>query len=280
VLAVPWIRRGALLSRPEHRAKTPEELRRHIEEELARRILVEAERLDRSLPAVLAGHVTVAGAVTSSEVSMTLGRDHVLPLSTVALPGIDYVALGHVHKHQQLGAAPPVVYSGSLQRVDFSEERDVKGFCLVELDPRVPTGSRARWEFVPLAARPFVTINVEVHPDEEPTAAVLREIARTHVAGAIVRVQVRLPEALEGRLDERAVRQALGQAHSIAALTRDVTRQRRPRIGMETRGLTPEEALRRYLDQAQRDLSPQQKERLLQRGLALIQEESSRQGSP
>ena len=95
---------------------------------------------------------------------MMLGRDYVLQLSSVALPAFDYVALGHIHKHQALGLTPPAVYSGSLQRVDFSEENDTKGFCVVELDPDKPQGHRASWEFVPRDSRPFVTIQVTVPP--------------------------------------------------------------------------------------------------------------------
>jgi exonuclease SbcD len=36
-----------------------------------------------------------------------------------------YVALGHVHKFQDLnkGQQPPVVYSGSMDRINFGEEK-------------------------------------------------------------------------------------------------------------------------------------------------------------
>ena len=60
-----------------------------------------------------------------------LGSDHVLLRSSVALPQFDYVALGHIHKHQVIGQNPHVVYSGSIQRIDFGEENDEKGFCVL-----------------------------------------------------------------------------------------------------------------------------------------------------
>ena len=71
-----------------------------------------------------------------------IGNDHVLLLSNVALPQFEYVALGHIHKTQVLVETPPVVYSGSMQRVDFSEEKDPKGFYVVDVDAALPQGSR------------------------------------------------------------------------------------------------------------------------------------------
>ena len=113
-----------------------------------------AERLDPSLPAVLAAHVTVSSAVVGgstrdgvrhgSERSMMLGRDHVLLCSSLARPQFDYVALGHIHKHQIVGEQPMMAYAGSLERVDFGEESDDKGFCVVELDSSLPAGSRLK----------------------------------------------------------------------------------------------------------------------------------------
>ncbi len=58
--------------------------------------------------------------------------------------------MGHIHKHQNLTRdreeAPPVIYSGSMERIDFGEEGDPKGFCWVELDRGSgDLGVRARW---------------------------------------------------------------------------------------------------------------------------------------
>ena len=275
IVALPWVRRGGILPREEHQGKSVDELTRYIEEELTRRLMDQANLLDPAIPSVLCGHVTVAGATTSSERSMMLGRDYVLQLSSVALPAFDYVALGHIHKHQALGLTPPAVYSGSLQRVDFSEENDTKGFCLVELDPDKPQGRRASWEFVPRDSRPFVTIQVTVPPGaDDPTQAVLNAISRRHLAGAVVRLHVVVPVELVQRLDERAIRSALGDAHFVAPMTREIVRERRPRLGSAARGISPEDALRWYLDSRQ-NLDPDTRRQALERGVELIQSETS-----
>ena len=202
-----------------------------------------------------------------------LGRDYVLQRSSVALPAFDYVALGHIHKHQVLGHHPPVVYSGSLQPVDFSEEDDVKGFCLVEIDPTLPQGERARWELVPVDARPMVTIRVTVPPDaEDPTALVTRTIARRHIVGAIVRVHVTVPAELAPQLNERTVREALQDAHAVAAVTREVVQERPTRLGQKAQGMGPIDALRWYLE-SRGNLPEPSEQRAMEWGTRLIEEE-------
>jgi exonuclease SbcD len=110
------------------------------------------------MPRVLAGHLSVAEAKLGSERSVMLGRDVTVFTSNLAEPAWDYVALGHIHKHQDLnpGGRPPVVYSGSLERIDFGEEDEPKGFCWVELEREA-----TRWSFHQVQARPFKTVRVD-----------------------------------------------------------------------------------------------------------------------
>ena len=142
IVAVPWVRRSQFMARDDMRRLSAEEVTGRIQQTLTALIRSQANALDPEIPAILAGHVTVNDAVTSSEQSMMLGTDHVLLRSAVALDCFEYVALGHIHRHQVLGRSPHVVYSGSLQRIDFGEERDEKGFCLVDLDLSAPRGER------------------------------------------------------------------------------------------------------------------------------------------
>ena len=252
IIAVPWPRRGGLLAREETRGMTIDQVRAEIERRMTEAIQNRIDGLEPSLPAILAGHVTVNGATVGTERSMMLGSDHVLMASALHRPELEYVALGHIHKHQVLRREPPmVVYSGSLQRVDFSEEADEKGFCVVELDPAAPRGRRlVDFRFQPVQARPFVTIDVRVAPGEpDPTAAALRAIGRRQVSDAVVRVNVRLPAEAETSLREGEIREALRDAHYIAALNREVEGARRVRLGSEVAdGLQPLQALRLFLE--------------------------------
>ena len=268
VVALPWARRSALLSREEAKNLTIDEVNETLERILTERLAVEVEALDPDLPAILAAHAFLSNAKPGSERGMIMGRDYMLLPSVVASPAFDYVAMGHIHSRQVLCQNPPVVYPGSLQRIDFSEEGDDKGFFVVEIAQK----GQVSYGFHPVRARRFLTIKVDVAPQEtDPTQAVLRAISRHNVEDAVVRLQVRLPERLEGLLYDGEIRRALRDAHFIAAIAKDVERGRRPRMpGWSAKGITPLEALEAYL--SSKGTSPDRTKELLEYGQGLIQE--------
>ena len=274
IVALPWIRRSAFLAREETRSLTIDQINLQLQERVTNLVAWQIETLDPAVPALLTAHVSLNTATTSSEQSMLLGRDPVLMQSALARPELDYVALGHIHRHQVLSLNPHVVYPGSLERIDFGEENDEKGFCVIDLDTNAPRGQRMiDFRFQPVAARRFLTIEVKVDADGDPTQEAIRAIARRHVADAIVRVRITMPQEVEAQLRESEVRAALSEAHYIAPIVRDVTRERRTRLGTASvEGLSPQEALRLYLDTAN---VPKERSRVLM-GYAerLINEES------
>ena len=281
VVAVPWPRRGGILTREESRGLTIEEVRQRIEDVMTIGIQARVDALDPEIPAILTGHVTINGSTVGTERSMMLGNDHVLLVSAVHRPELDYVALGHIHKHQILRREPPmVVYSGSLQRVDFSEEGDDKGFCVIDLDTAAPQGQRlVDFRFQPVRARPFVTIDVQVLPGEpDPTANVLRAIARRDIADAVVRVRVRVrtpaPAAVATPLREGEIREALQPAHYIAAVSLEIDGPRRTRLDRDSADdLQPMQALRLYLES--REAEPQRRDKIIRYAEELIQEDEA-----
>lgn len=252
IVALPWIRRSAFLAREETRNLTIDQINRQLQERVTSLVAWQIESLDPAVPALLTAHVSLNTARTSSEQSMLLGHDPVLMLSALARPELDYVALGHIHRHQVLSQNPHVVYTGSLERIDFGEENDEKGFCVIDLDPGAPRGQRmVDFRFLPVGARRFLTIEVKVDADEDPTQEAIRAIGRRRVADAIVRVRITMPQEVEAQLRENDVRAALSEAHYVAPIVREVTRERRTRLGAATvEGLSPQEALRLYLDTA------------------------------
>ncbi len=261
VLALPWPRRSELLTRDDVRNIPYQEIKRLLEQKITDLLVDRAEQLDPSVPAVLAAHVSVDTAKVGSERMMMIGDDHVLRRSNlVALP-VDYIALGHIHRRQELahrspGEIPTAVYPGSLQRVDFGEEEhDAKGFYVVELDPQAPRGSRVKSAtFRPVAARAFATVDVTIPDDDpDPTATVVRAIdrSRERVANAIVRVRIKVAAALDPALREREIRAVLADrgAHSVASVTREVERPRRVRLGAYgAESKSPEEMLQFYFE--------------------------------
>jgi exonuclease SbcD len=207
------------------------------------------QSLDPTLPTVAAFHGTVAGASYGAERSVMLGQDLILPRGIIDVPGVDYVALGHIHKHQQIGAKPPMVYPGSLERIDFGEEHEEKGFVIADVEK-----GRTDWRFVPVHARPFVTITVDVRDHGDADERIRRAIAKHSVEAAIVRVQVQCTQAQRRSINERAIADQLkkGGAAVVASVSLDVERTTRGRfadVADELQdGLTPRRALELYLE--------------------------------
>ncbi len=252
IVAVPWPRRSGLLARRDTRGLTPDQVNEAIQEMMSRLIRAQVGALDPAVPSLLAGHVTVSGATVASEQSMMLGRDPVLLKSDVALPQLDYVALGHIHRHQVLNETPHVVYSGSLERVDFGEEGDDKGFCVFELDPQRGVGDRLRsFEFRRVDARRFVTVDVEIRSgDADPTRTVIDEISARDVTDAIVRVRITVQAEEDRYLRESDIRGALSEAHFVASIAREVPDRHRSRLGPAyAEGLSPKRALEAYFEE-------------------------------
>lgn len=272
VASLPWLRRSALLSKEESKNLNFEQINERLQQVLTNIIAAHAAKLDPTLPSVLAAHVWVAGSQVGSERAMTIGQEHVLLLGNVANPAFDYIALGHIHKQQVLSSNPPVVYAGSLERVDFGEEADAKGFYLVEIEPAQSSGQRVvSFDFHPVSGRRFLTISVNVESgDTDPTATVLRAVAEqeTKINGAIVRLQVSLPSELELHFRDSDIREALKGAHYFT-IARDIRRESRLRLGQFTaEEITPLEALKKYLET--KKVSPERATVLLEYGERLM----------
>src|SRR6266542_5233110 len=145
----------------------------------------------------------------------------------------NYVALGHYNVQQQLEDRPPIVYPGSLQRVDFGEEKDPKGFVMLDIDPTRPRGERVtRIDFREVNARRFVTVSVSPRA-EDPTEEVVTAIQRADVADAVVRVQLALRPAQDALLRDAELRAALVSAHYVASITREVEQPARRRLSSD-----------------------------------------------
>jgi len=267
VVALPWARRSAILSRESTRNLSAEDVNKELESRLTGLLQDEIAGLDATIPAILAAHVTLANAKYGSERGMIMGSDYRLLQSVVANPAFDYVALGHIHKKQLLGQNPPVVYAGSLQRIDFSEEDDDKGFYIVDIDK----ARKVHFDFVPVKARRFLTINIELGGQEvSPTETVLKIISGYDLADAIVRVQISMPERLAKDVDDPAVRKVLKGAFHIASISRDISRERRPRLsGLSPEGLQPLDALKAYYEAKK---PPMDAELLLEYGRRMLEE--------
>jgi DNA repair protein SbcD/Mre11 len=266
IVALPWLSRSYLLSRIDLRNLTPDELNKELLDLVEGFIDKEAEKLDPSMPAILTAHASVQGAVFSSERDIMLGQDVVLPKAVVANKRFDYVAMGHIHKYQVLSEGkPPIVYPGSLERIDFGEQNDKKGFVSVDIGQPGQDGVRpVRHQFHEVPARRFLTIKVNAAVDF-PTEEALRRIEEHEddIKDSVVRLVIETtPEYLRDlRQDE--IRRALNAKEpSFGSVVTNSARAHRMRLGDRVvEQMNPREALTIYLED--KNTSPERLSTLL-----------------
>jgi exonuclease SbcD len=207
----------------------------------------EIRNLDPQLPTILLAHVMADRATFGAEKFLAVGKGFTIPLALINRPEFDYVALGHVHKHQNLNPHnnPPVVYPGSIERVDFGEEKEDKGYVWLEI-----AKGKVDWQFCPLPARPFKTIKVDVTEAEDPQAELLTAISKNAIENAVVRLIYQIRSEQLEQVDNRSLREALKLSHSHTIrpeLVSQLARPRLPELGVGS-ALDPLVALRTYLE--------------------------------
>jgi len=147
---------------------------------------------------------------------------------TVFPPSAQYVALGHLHRTQQLPGAAPIWYCGSPIQVDFGEEEQDKSVLLAEIKAGAPARVTERTLTTPRRLR-----NVKGSLDE------LRAMA-SDLGDALLKVEV-IEARRAGLADE--VRELLPNALEVRLVRSDVEERERA----ERSGKSPHELFSAYL---------------------------------
>lgn len=138
---------------------------------------------------------------------------------TVFPPSVQYVALGHLHRAQQLPGAAPIWYCGSPIQVDFGEEEQSKCVLLVEVEAGRPAKVTERRLTTPSRLRTVKGSLAELRSIAPEVGDDLLRVVVTEPqrAGLADDVRELLPNALEVRLENteeqpRAVSQRSGRS--------------------------------------------------------------------
>ena len=245
IAAMPYLLRSNILSKDECRNKTIQETTDLIVGKYCDYIRYLAGQLEAGIPSVLLGHFWIKNAKVSSQGGYLNVTEPEVLVSSVANRAFDYVAMGHIHKFQDLNkkGSPPVVYCGSIDRVDFSERKEEKGFVVVEL----AKGS-ASYEFVGVPARRFVEIEVDADAPD-PTAKILDAIAESEVRDAVVKLLYHIPQDKLSLVREPEIKEALSAAFLVVSITKDIVRDAETvRNRLLNESVSPIQALEMYFD--------------------------------
>jgi DNA repair protein SbcD/Mre11 len=219
IVAVPFPSKRNLYALPEVDLRQMDEnrVRSLIEEQLSAYISEQVGQRNPELPLVVLAHLSVTEAsLSGTERTMILAEEPKLLPGTLTREGIDYAALGHIHRFQDLNREghPPVVYPGTIERIDFGEAKDPKGFVIAEVEP-----GRSQFQFYPLSTRKFVTIEMDLTKEEEPTEALRNRVESEQIEGAVVRIQCIATEEQKQTLDLKAIDDILRSADHRAGLS-------------------------------------------------------------
>ena len=247
VITLPWLTRATLLTRPETEGLSLSGVNELLINRLEPVLEGEIRQLDTSVPTVLLAHLMADRASLGAERFLAVGKGFTVPLSLLNRPQFEYVALGHVHKHQNLNPSndPPIVYPGSIDRVDFSEEKEDKGYVLIEV-----AKGEVKWKFCPLPVRPFRSIEVDVSEAENPQKELLKALKKYDIQEAVIRLVYKIRSEQLELINTNQLDEALKTAHSYsirAELISQLTRPRLPELGVGNQ-LDPMEALKAYID--------------------------------
>lgn len=246
VIGIPWLNRSGLAAAFADTGAAADEINDQLESQITRIIEEFFKDLDPALPAVLTSHISVQGASYGNERSVMLGKDLVLTASLVKDKRLDYVALGHIHKAQNLNpdGQPPVIYPGSIERVDFGEIEDEKTFVIVEIEKGMPT----KFKWMKLEGRPFISRSVTIDDPESVQVQIMKAIPALNVIrDAIFRLILTYSRDWEAMIDEAAIRRAAESAFEFHLIRRPLSPSRLRLPGdMEITNLSPGKLLELY----------------------------------
>lgn len=128
VTGLPYPSKGRLQAAGEQ-AQAAETVMADMNEGLRKIVEAMSQVIPTDCLNVMVAHGTV-GSAQVGEQPRSIAHDLMIPVDL--MDRFDYVALGHIHRHQQV--APNAWYAGSLLCQSFGEKDEPKGWCAVELE--------------------------------------------------------------------------------------------------------------------------------------------------
>lgn len=246
LICLPWISRSGMVAYLDMSLQDIDKINVTLETKIGEVVDEWLEKADPNLPVVMAAHASIQGAVYGGERTVMLGKDMVLSGQLVKDPRLDYVAMGHIHKNQDLneGKHPPVVYPGSIERVDFGEAKDKKYFVVVDVEKGE---THVDWRELK-DIRKFIDRYAKVEIDEQVTEQLRKVLPEPEeMKDAIVRLTVEYPRDWEALIDDAALREVASESFEFHLVKRPQMKAR-IRIPEDTHigSLTPEALLDYY----------------------------------
>jgi exonuclease SbcD len=274
IIGLPYVRPNQLLTIDEYRNLEPAQLDNKIRNNVELVFKNYYNQLEKDTAAIVTAHMTLDQAVAGIEEELMVGHNITFPSSIFEDHRVNYVALGHVHKHQVIRKNNPgIVYSGSPERIDFSEEKEDKGFMHVCIN-----GNDTTFKFISTNARTFITISIDLSnhehktendANESLTLAIKKELAKVKIADCVLRLRCKIKQEDFAKLNVKEIEKLFTDCFYFQFEPQIFTLERKSRIPeLESMdGQTPLSALKTYLQ----EVKPERLEPLLGKAAELMQ---------
>lgn len=267
IIALPHITKSKLLTKEEYRNLSSKEQDNLMLGKVKEAIKGCIQKLDPKLPAILIGHGTIESAQFGAEQDLSIGKVFSYPMNYFQDELLDYVGFGHIHRRQVLQEKNPLIlYAGSLERVDFGEEKEEKSFVYLELEK----GKPPKYEFMSTKPRGFITVDCDLTESQNPQKELEEKVQTQVKPGAIARIRYKIKEENAEEVDNGKIKTLLSSAFASVIQPEIIKKERTYRISELDSSLigNPIQALEKYLF----DYKDEEKSILLNRAKELISE--------
>lgn len=170
---IPHLDGRWLRTRPGFENAAPADINRALAEQyvvLAMGLYAQAVSHSAVRRTILVAHQGMSGgSMTETQAAFLGDRSLVVDSTALGAIGFDAIVAGHFHRHQVLTTSPLTLYTGSVERVDFAEEHETKGFVVIDTDD-LPA-----FEFVETPARRYLTMRAsESYSEHDLAGSIVR----------------------------------------------------------------------------------------------------------
>jgi len=171
-----------------------------------------------------------------SETSYSVVLPGEFKLEPYAIPKINLAVFGHIHLHQSLKTSnAEIVYTGAVERIDWGEREDKKGFLEVD------TGGE--YKFIELPCREMVKLSIEVKENEAPTTKILNSLP--DIKEKLLRLELKLSEGKRKLVDEAEIVRRLNDAFHYEIRWNEITEEK---IGFAEYTMEPAELFKNFIE--------------------------------
>lgn len=234
--------------------KTNEEALQYYQDTLKKFKLEEGRKL-------LIGHQTLAGAhIPSGYIDPEQINEIVIPQSFIS--SFDFAIFGHIHEHQVVFKNPTTIYTGPLERVDFSQADKPVGFVVYDTESNT-------FEFKHLPAVDLYKVKLDLTDGKgDLTQRIIDAIDKERLPQSIFRLEYKIRETDLSKINKATLQEIMDKARFNAGIIPDVQREQTQRNGEINETLSAVEALKKYIES--RDDIKDISDDLLKRGADII----------